>query len=136
MGLLSWVGRVIGLRDGQFWGNHYGGETWAGRPVNEENSLQLSAWWRSVKLYADVVGAIPLKMYERTADGDRKQVRDHPLARLIGLDPNLEQTSSEFWSAIAASMAMLGNAYAEKRYVGKNLVALDLLPYDTCPDRR
>lgn len=135
MSLLSWVGKVIGLRDGQFWSTYFGGENWAGRPVNEENSLQLSAWWRSVKLYADVVGSIPLKVYRRTENGERKQVRDHPLARMIGIDPNLEQTSTEFWSGIAASLAMLGNAYAEKRYVGVNLVALDPLPYDTMPDR-
>jgi HK97 family phage portal protein len=135
MSLLSWVGKVIGLRDGQFWSTFYGGETWAGRPVNEENSLQLSAWWRSVRLYADVVGALPLKLYERKDNDDRVQVRDHPVAVLIGLDPNQDQTAQEFISGIAGGLATLGNGYAEKRYVGKSLAALELLPYDTQPDR-
>jgi HK97 family phage portal protein len=133
--LTSWVGKVFGLRDGQFWSTYYGGDTWAGRPVNEENSLQLSAWWRSVKLYADVVGALPIKLYERLDNDDRKQVRDHPVANLISADPNIDQTSQEFWSGMSANLAMLGNTYAEKRYTGKSLSALDPLPCDTVPDR-
>lgn len=136
MSLLSWVGRVIGLRDGQFWSNYCGGETWAGRPVNEENSLQLSAWWRSVKLYSDVVGALPIKLYKRLDNDDRVQERDHPVAGIISLDPNLDQTTQEFWGCIAGSLATVGNAYAEKRYVGSTLAALDPLPYDTYPDRK
>lgn len=136
MGLLSWVGKVIGLNDGQFWSTYLGGETWAGRPINQGNSLQISSWWRSVKLYGDVVGALPLKFYERLPNNDRRQVQfgDHPVAGLIGLDPNIEQTAQEFWGSIAASLAMLGNGYAEKRYVGKTLAALELLN-DVCPDR-
>lgn len=135
MGLLSWVGRVLKLTDGQFWSAYCGGETWAGRPVNEENSLQLSAWWRCVRLYADVVGSLPLKFYERTDNDDRVQNREHVVANLIGFDPNLDQTAQEFWSGMAASLAMLGNAYAEKRYIGKSLAALDPLPCYTRPDR-
>jgi HK97 family phage portal protein len=128
MSLLSWVGRIFSLRDGQFWGQWYGGETWAGRPVNEESALQLSTWWRCVRLYADVVGSLPLKFYERTDNDERTQNRDHPVSNIIGIDPNLDQTSQEFWSGMAASLAMLGNAFAEKRYVGDKLVALEPLP--------
>jgi len=135
MGLLSWIGRVITLRDGEFWGRYYGGETWAGRSVNEINSLQLSAWWRCVRLYADVVGAMPLKFYERAANDERKQNRDHPVANLIGLDPNIDQTAQEFWSGMAASLAMFGNAYAQKLFVGGRLSAISPLPANTYTDR-
>jgi HK97 family phage portal protein len=135
MSLLSWAGRVFGLRDGSIISLVFGGDNWAGKPVNEANSLNLSAWWRSVKLYADVAGSMPLKFYERNENDDRIQVRDHQVATLIGSDPNADQTSQEFWSAIAASLAMMGNGYAEKRYVGKTLAALDVLPCDTRPDR-
>lgn len=135
MSIASWVGKVLRLSDGQFWGQWYGGNTWAGRSVNENNALQLSAWWRSVKLYADVVGALPIKLYERDESDNRRQVRDHPVAGLISGDPNIDQTSQEFWSGIAASLAMFGNSYAEKRYVGASLAALEPLPYDTQPDR-
>jgi HK97 family phage portal protein len=135
MSFSSWLGRVLKLTDGNFWGQWYGGETWAGRAVNEENSLNLSAWFRAVRLYADVTGALPLKLYERKGNDDREQVRDHQVASIIGMDPNADQTSQEFWSSIAAGLAMLGNGFAEKRFVGSRIVALELLPYDTVPDR-
>lgn len=135
MGLLSWMGRIIGLRDGEFWSRYYGGETWAGRTVNEENALNLSTWWRAVRLYADVTGALPMKLYERMANDDRVVVRDHDLSSLISLQPNGDQTPQEFWSATAASLAMLGNSYSEKRFLGKRIVALDPLPGDTYPSR-
>lgn len=135
MGLLSWVGKAIGLRDGQFWSAYYGGDTWADRPVNEQNALNISAWVRGVRLYADVTGALPLKFFERQDDDSRIANRDHPLANLIGFEPNADQTAQEFWSGMAAGVAMFGNAFAEKRYIGKSLVALDPLPYDTMPDR-
>ena len=135
MSVISWVGRVIGLRDGgRFWSTYFGGDTWAGRPVNVENAMNLSAWWRAVRLYADVVGAMPLKFYERTGD-DRVQIRDHPVAGIIGLDPNIDQTSQEFWGGMAAGLAVQGNACAEKRFVGSTLASLDPLPFDTWPSR-
>jgi HK97 family phage portal protein len=135
MSLLGWVGKVLRLTDGQFWGQWYGGETWAGRPVNEENSLNVSAWWRSVKLHADVVGALPLKLYERLDNDDRVQVRDHQVGTIISADPNIDQTSQEFWGGMAANLAMMGNAYAEKKFVGDRLVALDPMGCDVVPDR-
>lgn len=135
MSLLGWFGRVLKLTDGQFWGQWYGGETWAGRPVNEENSLQLSAWWRSVKLHYDVVGALPLKLYERMDNDDRIQVREHPVAGIISHDPNIDQTAQEFWGSVAANLAMMGNAYAEKKFIGDRVVALDPLGCDVIPDR-
>lgn len=136
MGLLSWAGRIIGLRDGEFWGRFFGGETWAGKPVTAENSLNLSAWWRAVRLYSDVTGALPLKLYERKDNDDRVAVRDHDLATLIAVQPNVDQTPQEFWGAMAASLAMQGNGYSEKRFSGKRVVALDLLPCDTYPSRQ
>jgi HK97 family phage portal protein len=136
MGLLSWAGKVLRLSDGQFWSTYYGGENWAGRAVSEENALNLSAWWRAVRLYADVTGALPLKLYERLDNDDRVQVRDHELSGLIALEPNADQTPQEFWGGMAGSLAMLGNGFAEKMYSGKRLVALDPLPCDTVPSRK
>ncbi len=135
MSLLSWMGRVVGLRDGQFWGKWWGGETWAGKPVTDTNAQLLSTWHRCTRLYGDVVGAMPLKFYERIENDDRKRVRDHPVALLIGLDPNADQTAQDFWSGMAASLATIGNAYAEKRFVGKTLVALEPMPCDVYPSR-
>lgn len=97
--------------------------------------MLLSAWYRGVKLYAEVTGAASLKFYERLPNDDRRQVRDHPIADLISVEPNIDQTTQEFWGSQAAGLAIFGNAYAEKQFVGNRLVSLQPLPYDTHPYR-
>lgn len=135
MSLLTWALRRFKLTDGAALARWFGGETWAGRPVTAETALNLSAWWRSVKLYADVTGAMPLKFYERQADGSRKQITDHPVYELIGYDPNVDQTSLEFWSGQAGQLCVLGNSYVEKRFIASRLVSLQPMPFETAPYR-
>lgn len=138
MSLLSWAKEMFGW--GFSWGGHphhhqVSGYTWAGKPVTADGAMQLSAWWRGVRLYAEVTGAASLKLYERLDNDDRRQVRDHPIADLISVDPNIDQTPQEFWGSQAAALAIFGNAYAEKLFVGDRLVALQPLPWDTHPYR-
>jgi hypothetical protein len=78
MSLLSWARERFGW--GYSWGRHHQeyGNTWADKPVTADGAMQLSAWWRGVKLYAEVTGAASLKFYERLDNDDRRQVRDHP----------------------------------------------------------
>lgn len=135
MSLRSWIGKVIRLTDSGFWGQWYAGETWAGRSVTVENSLNLSAFWATVRLYAGVTGTLPLKFYERKNNDERVQLRDHAIATLIGSEPNADQHAQEFWAGMAACFVVNGNGYAEKRFLGERLVALDPMPFDTKPDR-
>jgi len=138
MSLLSWAREKWGWN---FWGyrsNRYDGRdyaNWAGKTVTADGAMLLSAWFRGVKLYAEVTGAASLKFYERLDNDDRRQVRDHPIADLISVEPNIDQTTQEFWGSQAAGLAIFGNAYAEKQYVGKRLVSLQPLPYNTHPFR-
>jgi HK97 family phage portal protein len=135
MSLLSWARERLGLTDGPRWARYYGGENWAGKPVTADGAMQLSAWWRGVKLYAEATGAASLKFYERLDNDDRKRVRDHPIADLISIEPNMDQTTQEFWGSQAAALCIFGNAYAEKQFIGSRIVALEPLPYDTYPFR-
>jgi HK97 family phage portal protein len=138
MSLLGkWIGKAIGLTDGAFWSVYLGGTSRSGRATGPDRSMKISSWWRCVKLYAEVGGIIPMKMYEwlNGDKSDRRQVRDHEVAEIVGLDPNSEQTTAEFWGGQFASLAMFGNAYAEKRYSGKRLVSLEQMPVDTRPFR-
>jgi len=113
MSLLSWAREKFGWGYGSPLPYSSGGN-WAGKPVSADGAMQLSAWWRCVKLLAEVTGSLPLKFYERKGDGDRAQVRDHYVAEIIGVDPNIDQTTQEFWGSHAAALAIFGNAYAEE----------------------
>lgn len=141
MSVASWLFRrkeIIGspkLTDGTFWASWFGGSTWAGKPVTPTGALQVSAWWRCVKLYSEVCGSLPFKFYERRPNDERVVVRDHPVAIIVGQDPNADQTTQEFWGGQAASLAVGGNAYSEKLYLGSRLVGLKGMPFDTKPRR-
>lgn len=130
MSLFSWLRRRVGLTDGAFWGEWFGGSTWSGKVVSSEGAMKLSAWWRIVKLHAEVTGALPFKFYERLDNDDRKVVRDHEVAILIGSEPNADQTTQEFWGGHAAALCVNGNGYAEKSFSGPRLVALQGLPFE------
>lgn len=137
MSLLSWAKERFGW--GYSWGPRHTafGQNWAGKPVTADGAMQLSAWWRGVRLYAEVTGAASLKFYERLPNDDRRLVKsgDHPIANLISVEPNIDQTTQEFWGSQAAGLAIFGNAYAEKQFVGNRLVALQPLPWNTYPFR-
>lgn len=70
----SFIGPTLNLRDpalADFLG--IGGGSDAGVAVNERSALGVSAVYRSVRLIADTIGALPLKTY-RDVGGKREQV--------------------------------------------------------------
>jgi HK97 family phage portal protein len=126
MSIFNWIrGRRGGLMDGGFWASWFGTGTWTGKSVTPQSALNISAWWRCTKLYAEVAGSLPLKFYERGEGDERKSASEHDIARLIAADPNDELTSWEFWGAHAAALCTGGNAYAEKGFAGDRLIRLE-----------
>lgn len=98
---------------------------YASNAVSAERSLTLSTVWACVKLISETISTLPLKIYERDADGNKKAVAyQHPLNQLLCVSPNAYQTPSKFFEFIAASILLRGNAYLQKHYIGNRLVAL------------
>ncbi|BCJ90033.1 portal protein [Terrihabitans soli] len=129
--LASWVGRKIGLTEGAFWRQYFGGSSWSGREVTIEGAMKLSAFWAGVRLISETMATLPGGMYERMPDGSRRPRPDHPLHELLTISPNADQTPVEFWEGQVAPVCIVGNSYAEKQYIGDRLVALRPLPFDT-----
>lgn len=122
MSILQWIGRKIGLLDGEAWRAFYDTGTWAGEPITPETAMQVSAFWACVRLISQTVGSLPLGIYERQADGSRKLQPDHPLYRLVHDAPNANQTAVEFWEGVLGSVCIVGNAFAEKKRNGQGQV--------------
>ncbi|HFU4557753.1 TPA: phage portal protein, partial [Klebsiella pneumoniae] len=75
------------------------------------------------------VSTLPLKIYERQADGSRKLAQNNPAYQILCRRPNPEMTPSRFMLMIVASICLRGNAFVEKLYIGSKLVSLvPLLP--------
>ncbi len=126
--LLNWLGVPIGLTTGTFWEEWFGQST-SGKNVTVDAALQLSTVWACVRLLSETVSTLPLKLYRRQPDGSRTVATDHPLYRVLCISPNAEMTPGRFMLMIVASLALRGNAFVEKKFIGSRIVALvPLLP--------
>ena len=126
--LLNWLGVPISLTTGEFWAE-WQGQSSSGRSVTVNNSLQLSAVWACVRLLSETISTLPLKLYQRNADGSRTIANSHALYEVISKRPNAEMTPSRLMLMIVASICLWGNAFVEKVMVGQRIVALvPLLP--------
>jgi HK97 family phage portal protein len=124
MSLRSWLGRQIGLTDGAFWGVFLGGESSAGKAVNADTAMNLSAANACVRLLSETIGAMPLMVYERLDDGGRRPAKEHWSYALLHDSPNADQTPVEYWEGQVAALALWGNGLARKEKAGGRVVAL------------
>lgn len=126
--LLNWLGVPISLTTGTFWQEWFGTSS-SGKVVTADKAMQLSAVWACIRLLSESVSTLPMKVYRREADGSRKLAQDHPAYQVLCRRPNLEMTPSRFMLMVVASICLRGNAFIEKKMIGRKLVALDpLLP--------
>jgi len=126
--LLNWLGVPISLTTGAFW-EEWLGMSSSGKVVSADKAIHLSAVWACVRLLSESVSTLPLKIYERQADGSRKPATDHPVYQVLCRRPNMEMTPSRFMLMLVASICLRGNAFIEKKMIGSKLVSLvPLLP--------
>lgn len=124
--LLNWLGIPIALTDGEFWKQYYGSQQSAGQTINENTVLSLSAAWACTRLIAETSATLPLKMYERTANG-RREAWDHPLYSILHSQPNADSTAVTFWESLVSAIMLRGNGFAEQRMIGNRMVAMNFL---------
>ncbi len=97
----------------------------AGETVTVEKALTLDTVIACVRVLADSVGALPLRVYRRQTGGaSMSEEWSSPVSRLLRDEPNPEMTAIDLWSMVVAWLATNGNAYLGKQRVGGELVAL------------
>lgn len=89
----------------------FGSRTAAGVNVTPENAMQVTAVLACVKVLAESLASLPLKVYRKTADG-RDEAPEHPAYHLVKDEPNGQQSSFEFREMLQGHLALRGNAYA------------------------
>ncbi len=90
-----------------------GGPVAAGVNVSYESAMALSTVYACVRILAETLAALPLKVHEHLPDGNRQEADWHPLWRLLHDEPNPWMTSYQFRCALMGHVALRGNAYAE-----------------------
>jgi HK97 family phage portal protein len=93
--------------------------TAVGISVNERSALKATAVYASVRILAETVASLPCEIFRRDGVNGKEVDTTHPLYDLLHDCPNEEQSAFTFWETMQGSIALWGNAYAERELNGK-----------------
>jgi len=107
-------------------------ETATGRRVTWEKALEVSAVMGCVRVIADGIAQVPLKLFKASEDGRRREpARQHPLYDILHRSPNPWQTSFEFRETVALHAVLTGNHFSFKNVgVAAGGAVTELLPFE------
>ena len=114
------------LSDPNHWlSNAVRSTTSAGVTVTAQSALQTSTVFACVRVIAETIASLPLKIYRKDPDGGKTPAPNHPLQYLLNrVGPNPWQSAPEFWEMQCGHNALRGNAYSFKvkdgtgKYIG------------------
>lgn len=96
-------------------------------PETPKDQLAEATYFACLKILAESLGKLPLKMYQRTERGVVKSDKEN-VYNILKLRPNQYMTSSVFWSTVEMNRNHYGNAYVWCRYNGPQLQDMWILP--------
>ena len=103
-------------------------KTAAGVAVTPDSAMSVSAVYGCVRILAETIASLPLKIYESDAKGNR-QIASHPLNALLGNSSNGEQTAFELREFIMTNLGLRGNAYSQ--LIRRNGVVVQINPLNS-----
>jgi HK97 family phage portal protein len=106
----------------------FGPATASGRVVTPDSAVTIAAVFACVRLLAEGVSMLPLKLYRRLPGGGKQEERDHPLSKILRRMPNSMQTSLEFREMITGHVVLRGNAYSKIEIDKRSGQVLSLTP--------
>lgn len=103
--------------------------TKSGAVVNWQTALQVATVLACVRVLADGVAQVPLKLYrERNDNRGSDPATDHPLYNVLYRRPNPWQTSFEFRETMMLHTVLCGNFYAFKNRIGREI--REIIPFE------
>lgn len=100
----------------------------AGVSVNLDSALKVSTVFACLRVLANGMAQMPLKVYREEDDGDKTPAKDHSTYRLLWRRPNDWMTSFEFRQCLMFHAGLQGNAYAYIGRGGVNRRVVELIP--------
>lgn len=96
-------------------------------PDTPRDKLSEATYFACMKILAESMGKLPLKMYQTSDKGIVKSDKTE-LFQVFKLRPNPYMTSTVFWSTVEMNRNHHGNAYVWQRYEGPKLKDLWIMP--------
>jgi HK97 family phage portal protein len=106
--------KMLELR-GIEWNDAATSRTPSGIRVTADNSMACSAYTACIRVISDAVSSLPLHIFERLANGGKVKATNHPIYRLLHMQPNPWQTAQEFRDWMTGMYLHFGASYAEIR---------------------
>lgn len=89
-----------------------GPESTSGEPVNFTTALQVTAMLACARVVSEGLAQCRPKLMRPRKNGAGYDVAtDHPLHRLLNLEPFPRQTAFEFWTTLVIHLMLVGNAF-------------------------
>src|SRR2546423_149551 len=85
----------------------------AGVTINENSAEGIPAVYACVRVIAETVGQVSLKVYRKEDNGNKTADEQHPLYTLLHDLANPEMTAQEFRENLTGHACLWGNAFAE-----------------------
>lgn len=85
--------------------------TTSGKRVTESSALKFSPVFACVRNIADDIAKLPVHLYKRI-EGGKERITNHPLERLLNVQPNPEMSAIDFRDALTHHILLWGNSYA------------------------
>jgi len=98
------------------------GGTASGKTVNERTAMQTTAVYACVRILAEAIAGLPLRVYRYKADDGKEKAVGHRLYHLLHNEPNPEMTSFVFRETLMSHLLLWGNAYAQVIQDGRGQV--------------
>lgn len=96
--------------DDKWWGGT--GAAWAGEPVSMDGAMQLPVLLDGVQAIATAIASLPLQVFERMPNSQRKRASFNPLEYVLNVQANAEQTAYEFRELMISRAVLYRAAYA------------------------
>jgi HK97 family phage portal protein len=84
----------------------------SGVTVTDQTALRVTAVLSCVKVLAESISTLPLMVFERRANGDKRPAAEHPLSEVLHTLANEEATAQSVRETLCAHVLLRGNAYA------------------------
>lgn len=140
MGILQGIFKVRDKPKDALGGSRYSfffGSTSAGKPVNEQTAMQMTAVYSCVRILSETLAGLPLHVYKYNDSGGKEKNLKHPLYKLLHDEPNPEMTSFAFRETLMSHLLLWGNAYAQiiRNARGEVISLYPLMPNKMTVDR-
>lgn len=129
--ILRMAASQLGWNQYPWWSTGYQAHS-VGKIVTPEIASQLASVYSCVNVLAETLASFPIKVYRKTRGSDGRaeeeevDPRDLPFVRTLAT-PNPIDGSFDMFELIMWDLALRGRAFAFKRRVGRDIVALDLI---------